>query len=679
MQPHEARPTPVGERPLTAGVLRLQGLAFGGDYNPEQWPEPVWLEDVALMREAGVTLVTIGVFAWSVLETAEGEYDFGWLDRVLTLLHDNGIAVCLATPTASPPPWFSHAHPGSLPVTEAGVRLGIGSREAYCPSSPAYRTAAVRIATALAHRYGSHPALALWHVNNEYGAHVASCYCEVSAEAFRDWLRRRYVTLEGLNDAWGTAFWSQRYGAWDEVSPPRLSPMPVNPAQQLDFHRFSSDEHLACYLAERDALREVTPEIPITTNFMATNCPNINYWRWAGEVDVIANNHYLNAEDPYRTVDLSMSADFSRSLAGGRPWLLMEHSTSAVNWQPRNLAKEPGEMRRNSLTHVARGAESVLFFQWRASRRGAEKFHSAMLPHGGTATALWRDVCDLGRDVAALAEIAGSTVQGDVAVVWDWTSAWALGLEYRPSCDLDAWDTLRQYYQALWRKGVVVDFVPTGADVSQYACVVVPNLYLMTAGTAQWLERYVEAGGNLLVGFFSGIVDEQDAVHPGPHPGPLRRLLGVWTEEFHPLAEGHSLEIGDGLRGSRWSERVVLEGAEAVLSMRTGPDADNPALTRHRLGSGSAWYLATELDAEGLDAVLGRVLATPDGSVWSSLPGGVELVRRHGSAATYTFVVNHSAHAAEVQEAGLDLLTGRVYEHRLTLPGGGVAVLRRPR
>ena len=661
--------------PLTTGVPRLRGIAYGGDYNPEQWPEAVWLEDVRLMREAGVTLVTIGVFSWSMLETAPGVYDFGWLDRIMDLLHANGIAVCLATPTASPPPWFSHAHPESLPVTESGVRLGIGSREAYCPSSRSYRAAAVRIATALATRYGSHPALALWHVNNEYGAHVASCYCDVSAEAFRSWLRRRYETLEALNTAWGTAFWSQRYGAWDEVSPPRLSPMPVNPAQQLDFYRFSSDEHLACYVAERDAIRPLSPDVPITTNFMATSCPNIDYWSWAAEVDVIANNHYLTAEDPHRTSGLSMSADFSRSLAGRKPWLLMEHSTGAVNWQPRNLAKEPGEMRRNSLAHVARGAESVLFFQWRQSRRGAEKFHSAMLPHGGTATQLWADVCELGREVGALGEIAGSTVRADVALVWDWASAWALGLEYRPSCDLDATATLRLYYQALWRKGVTVDFVAPGADLSGYACVVVPNLYLMSARTADWLGQYVEVGGHLLVGYFSGIVDELDAVHPGPHPGPLAPLLGLWVEEFHPLAHGQTVEVGNGFQGALWSERVVLDGAEMVLPMRTGLDRDHPALTRHRLGGGAAWYLATELDPAGMDDVLDRVLAGA-GVAAGGLPPEVELVRRTCDDVAYTFVVNHGVAAVEIAAGGVDLLTGHEHHGSVPLPGGGVVVLR---
>src|SRR3954467_9364624 len=422
---------------------RLRALAFGGDYNPEQWPEAIWHEDVALMREAHVSMVTLGVFSWSVLEPTEGEYDFEWLDRVFEQLHDAGILIALATPTASPPPWFSRAYPDSLPVTVEGQVLGIGARESFCPSSPDYRRPAVRIAGARGARYGDHPALALWHVHNEYGSHVGPCYCDASAAAFRAWLRERYGTLPALNDAWGTTFWSQRYGDWEESTAPRRAPMPVNPAQQLDFMRFSNDSYLECYRLERDVLRDLSPHVPVTTNFMSTTCKHMDYWSWAREVDVVCNDHYLIAEDPDNHVDLAMTADLTRGLAGGRPWLLLEHSTGAVNWQPRNVAKAPGEMRRNSLTHVARGSDGAMFFQWRASRFGAEKFHSAMIPHAGTESRIWHEVSALGADVGALAEIQGSTLAADVAIVWDWEAWWALELEFRPTCDLDYQERIR--------------------------------------------------------------------------------------------------------------------------------------------------------------------------------------------------------------------------------------------
>jgi beta-galactosidase len=527
---------------------RVPGIAFGGDYNPEQWPESVWPEDVALMRAAGVSMVTVGVFSWALLERRAGEFDFGWLDRVFDLLHDAGIAVDLATATASPPPWFSRAHPDTLPVTKDGVRLEPGSRQAYCPSAPAYREAATSLARTLAQRYGTHPALVMWHVNNEYGCHVAQCYCDVSAAAFRRWLEARYGDVEALNAAWATAFWSQHYTDWAEIMPPRSTPTWANPTQQLDWYRFSSAELLACFTSERDAVREVTPDLPITTNFMGTFKP-VDYFDWAPHEDVVSNDHYLLGHDPAPHVQLAMSADLVRSAKRGAPWVLMEHSTSAVNWQPRNLAKQPGQLARNSLQHVARGADAVCFFQWRASRAGAEKFHSGMVPHAGTDTKVWREVVDLGAKLKAIAEVAGTRVTADVAILFDWNAWWAAELDSHPSADVQYLPMVRDYYEALWNQGVTVDFVRPDDDLSGYRLVIAPCLYLVTDDAAANIAGYVHGGGHLLCTFFSGIVNQDDAVRLGGYPGAFRDLLGVRVEEFFPLAEGGSVRLSDGATG----------------------------------------------------------------------------------------------------------------------------------
>jgi beta-galactosidase len=680
-----SRPTTSGQAradaadgALGAGVRwpdRLTGLAFGGDYNAEQWPESVWEEDFALMREAGVSIVTVGVFSWAMLEPSEGDYDFGWLDRLLDGLHEAGILVDLATPTAAPPAWFSRTYPQSLPVTRDGQVLGIGARESFCPSSPDYRRSAVGIARALGERYGAHPALALWHVHNEYGAHVGPCYCETSAVAFRAWLRRRYGTLDSLNDAWGTTFWSQRYGDWEEITPPRRAPMPVNPAQQLDFMRFSNAEYLACYRLERDTLRELSPQVPVTTNFMTTTCKHIDYWSWAREVDVVCNDHYLIAGDPDNHVHLAMTADLTRGLAGGRQWLLLEHSTGAVNWQPRNVAKAPGEMRRNSLTHIARGSDGAMFFQWRASRFGAEKFHSAMLPHAGSDSRLWRELVALGGEVAALGEVHGARVHADVAIIWDWESWWALELEFRPTTDLRYLERMRAFYGALWSAKVTVDFVPATADLSAYRLVVAPSLYLMSQDATANLTRYVEAGGQLLVSFFSGIVDEHDTIPEGPHPGALRDLLGLVVEEFHPLYSGQSVAVEGGTQGDVWSERILLRGAETEWRFLEGPDAGEPAVTRHRVGRGAAWYVGTRLDQDGLEALLAPVLAAAGVAGELGLPAEVEAVRRHRDGRSYLFLVNHGDAEARVAAVGSDLLDGSDHDGAVVLPPGGVRVL----
>lgn len=669
-------------------VPRVPGLCFGADYNPEQWPEEVWADDFALMREAGVTLVSLGIFAWAKLEPAEGRYEFGWLDRVLDGLHAAGVAVDLATATASPPPWFSHAYPDTQPVDANGTRLTYGSRQAYCPSSPRYREAAATLAGRLATRYGRHPALVLWHINNEYGCHVSRCYCETSASAFRRWLRVRYADdLAALNDAWGTSFWSQHYTDWAQIQPPRATPSFTNPGQALDFRRFSSDELLACYIAEREVLRRHTPDIPVTTNLIPESTA-LDAWQWAAELPIISSDHYLIGERPVEpAAQIAYAADWSRSLAAG-PWLLMEHSTSAVNWQPRNLAKPAGQLIRDSLGHVARGSDGALFFQWRASRAGAEKWHSALVPHAGTTTPaagahdasrptkIWRDVCALGRHLAALTELAGSAVDARAALLLDYPSGWAQESQAQPSADMDTFDEVRRWHAALWRAGIAADLAHPGADLSAYPVVFVPSLYLLTDAAAANLAGHVEGGGSLVVGPYSGLVDQHDRVRPAPLPGALSALLGIAVEEFFPLPAGGTVRLDSGAEGRVWTEAISPVTAEVLARYVDGPLPGAPAVTRR----GTAWYLTTRLSDASLGDLLTRIAA--EAGVTATLPGAppaVEAVRRrHTDGRTYLFLLNHGDTAVEADAAGVDLLTGETWPGPVTVGPGGVAVLREP-
>ncbi|MFJ9151990.1 beta-galactosidase [Streptomyces sp. NPDC102270] len=654
-------------------------MIFGADYYPDQWPAETWYEDMGLMRQAGINLVNINTFSWVSLEPEPGRYEFAALDKVMDLLADAGIGASLATPTAAPPAWFLRRYPQVLPVNSVGVTLGTGARESFCPSAPEYRRAATGIARALAEHYKDHPALRTWHVNNEYGAHVPMCYCDRSATAFRDWLAHHYGSITALNEAWGTAFWGQAYTRWEEVTPPRKAPMPVNTTQRLDFLRFSNDEHLACYSAEADVLREITPDIPVSTNFMVGEAKYQDYWMWTGHVDYVGTSSYLQTAEPDSHVLLAMSADLARGVAGGHPWLLMEHSTGAVNWRPRNPAKAPGQMRRNTLAHIARGSDGAMFFQWRASRFGSEKFHSAMLPQAHTDSALWRDVVALGGDVRALSEVRGSRVVADVAIVWDWQSWWAMEFEDKPSCDLRYLERMRAYYRALWGRKVTIDFVPPWAELGAYKLLVLPSLYLLDDACASNVRDYVATGGSVLVSYFSGIVDQHDHVHPGPYPGALREVLGAYTEEFHPLDLEEQVLLSDGTTARVWSERVVTTSAEPRLAFTTGLDAGEPAVTRNAFGDGTAWYVATRLEPDALLALLETVLA--DAGVRSAdWPEPVEAVVRQAEHAEYLFLINHDRSGAhEVAASGTDLLSGVVHDGSVELGPSQVAVLRRPR
>ncbi len=651
-----------------------EGLVLGCDYNPEQWDPAVWEEDVRLMTEAGVSLVAINVFGWAQIQPAADRFDFSGLDRIIELLHEAGIGINLGTGTASPPPWLSARHPEILPVSADGLRAWPGGRQAYCPSSPVFREAAARLVTEVATRYGSHPAVRLWHVSNELGCHNALCYCDVSAEAFRGWLRAKYETLDALNAAWGTAFWSQRYGAWEEILPPRRTLSSGNPGQALDFARFSSDEVLECFLVEERILRELST-IPVTTNFMATaHIRTQDYWQWAPHMDLIANDHYLDHRLPVPHQELALAGDITRGLAGGRPWLLMEQSTGAVNWQPRNLSKAPGELLRNSLTHVARGADGICFFQWRASVQGTEKFHSALLPHAGTESRTWREVLELSRALQSIKEVVGTEVVADVALIFSWEAWWATDLDSHPSEDVRYLDQVHALYRALWEAGVTVDIVAPGADLSGYRLAVVPSLYLVRDAEAAAVSAFVEAGGTAVVTFFSGIVDENDRVRTGGYPGAFRDLLGVRADEFFPLAAGGRVALDDGSTGRLWTESIEPTGSEVVASFTDGPLPGRPAITRNRFGGGTAWYLGTALDGEHLRVLLTEIAA--EAGVTVSTTPGVERVLRRGEHGDFHFIINHTATDHTVALDGYELVTAQPVAESLTIPAGAVRVVR---
>ena len=630
-------------------------ILYGADYNPEQWPEKVWQEDMRLMKLAGVNMVSINIFSWASLEPRPDEYHFAQLDRIMDLLAEHGMMVDLATATASPPTWMSRVYPAMRPVTSAGVRLSHGSRQNYCPNSQDYRRKAAALVERLAERYCKHPSLRMWHVNNEYGCHISACYCDVCAEAFRVWLQERYQSLEELNTTWGTSFWSQRYYEWEDILPPRATPTLHNPGQMLDYWRFASDSLLACYRLEAEILRRITPEVPITTNFMVAHKP-VNAFAWAPDLDIIAFDQYPALTTPaWKT---ALNHDLMRSLKGGQPHLVMEQSPSQVNWMSQNPHKRPHVLYLQSLQAVARGADGVLYFQWRQSEAGAEMFHGAVVSHEGSEhTRVFQQAARVGTDLQRLAPVvARSRVEAEVALVMDWQNWWAVEYQPSPSNQLRYWEELTASYQALHQLNVAVDVVQPDADLSRYHLVVVPLLFLLRPGAAANLERFVERGGVLLTTFFSGIVDQRNHATLGGYPGELRKLLGIRVEEFDPLLPemSNQVVIEEGpLKGcypsTLWGEYLHLEGAQAIGSFADDYYAGRPALTMNNYGEGRAWYLATHA-SEKLLAKLVRHLAQEAGvEPLLSAPSGVEVTRRtQTDGKQIYFILNHTSASARL-------------------------------
>jgi len=675
-------------------IPRLPALGFGGDWNPEQWPENIWDEDIELMQQAHVNLVTIGVFSWAHLEPEPNTFRFEWLDRVVEKCATAGISIDMATATASPPPWLGHRWPETLPVTDEGVRLSYGARQQYCPSSSVYRDRALQLTERVAQRYADHDSVVMWHVGNEFGAHTPMCWCDLSAVAFRDWLAKRHGDLDALNDAWSTAFWSQRYADWDEVIPPRRTPYFPNPTQQLDFKRFSSDAMLELFLAERDVIRTYSPEDkPITTNFMRF-FPHNDYWEWAACEDVVSDDWYPDLADPDSHIEGAAGADLMRSLGQGKPWLLMEQAVSAINWRQVNPVKPTGAYRRWSLQQVARGADSVLHFQWRAAVGGAEKWHSGMLPHAGPRTRTWNEVVALGNELEHMQQVTGSRTNAKVAIVFDWSAWWALELDSRPHTELSYVSIVLSWYQTLWARGYSIDFAHPESDLSPYSLVLVPQLYLVTDQGARNIAQVSKSGATIVIGYFSGATDSCDRVRAGGYPAPWQKLLGLWVEEYRPLLSTESYPLSGNATGSAWSEHIHLTGAEAIMTY-VGGDLDSlPAVTRHQMGQNKedkswAWYISTQLEQEALGHLLTSIAA--DAGVEPILrtppPTGVEVALRENHDSQFLFILNHNNHESfvSIPEGKWTILNTPLNEQRgevidnITLVAGDVITLARPK
>jgi beta-galactosidase len=667
-------------------------LYYGGDYNPEQWPREVWDEDVRMMHEAGVSLVTVGIFSWAHLEPAEGRFDFGWLRDVLDLLGEAGIGVDLATPTAAPPPWLTTRYPDVLPVDERGSRYSHGSRQHFCICNPTYRRLALRIVERLTAEVGSHDAVRMWHAHNEYACHVPYCYCDHHAAAFRSWLERRYGSVQALNDAWGSAFWSQRYSDFAEVMPPRMTPAAANPGQLLDYKRFTSDVFLEEFLEEKRVLKAARPDIPLTTNFMGFH-KALDYFAWARELDLVSTDNYPDPADPDSTALSAMHYDLIRSLSKRVPWVVMEQTTSRVNWRERNVPKSPGQMRALSYQALARGATGVLFFQWRASRAGAEKFHSALVSHSGQASPVWAEVTALGRELAPPQPWATAEVTASAAVVFSWPNWWAVESASSPAHDLTMRDQLAWMYLPLHRRSVTLDFASPAEPLDRYKAVLVPSLYLVTEDEAANIRAYVEQGGTAVISFWSGIVDEHDRVYLGPYGGPLRPLIGCDILDVAPLAPADVVEVEweDGTRTSAtfWldiaAEQQAQQGRQGregrvLARVTSGPRAGTPVVVLSQYGKGSVYYIGTRLDDDGLQQVYDMIpaLRAATADFGSGESDGVERVVRRSADHDYEFVINHTDNdrKAPLSAPGYDVLAGRPADATLSLGRRGVAIVR---
>ena len=652
-------------QPLAGQQARIW---YGGDYNPDQWPEEVWDDDVRLMKKAGVNLVSVGIFSWAKIETSEGVYDFDWLDRIIDKLGEAGIAVDLASATASPPMWLTQAHPEVLWKDYRGDVCQPGARQHWRPTSPVFREHALKLCRAMAEHYKGNPYVVAWHVSNEYGCHNRFDYSEDAERAFRKWCEERYGTIDAVNDAWGTAFWAQRMNDFTEIVPPRFigDGNFMNPGKLLDFKRFSSDALKAFYVAERDALAEITPDLPLTTNFMVSAAGSVlDYDDWGREVDFVSNDHYFIPGEAHLD-ELAFSASLVDGIARKDPWFLMEHSTSAVNWRPVNYRKEPGQLVRDSLAHVAMGADAVCYFQWRQSKAGAEKFHSAMVPHTGEDSAVFRDVCELGADLNTLADnglLGTKLAKSKVAVVFDYESEWATEHTATPTQKVHHVDEPLQWFRALADHGVTADVVPVSSNWDEYEVVVLPSVYILSEETTCRVRDYVVNGGRLIVTYYTGLSDEKDHVWLGGYPGSIRDVVGVRVEEFMPMGDDFPgvpdcLGLSNGAVAHDIADVIgSVDGTATVLETFrddpwTGMDGA-PAIVANTFGEGRSVYVGARLGRDGIAKSLPEIFESLGMAETGENDSRVLRVEREGSdGSRFVFSFNRTHEAVQIPFEG---------------------------
>ncbi|ROR97001.1 beta-galactosidase [Salana multivorans] len=689
--------------PTPARLPAVPGIAYGGDYNPEQWDKAVWDADYEAFDAAHITTLTVGVFAWSVIQPAEDVLDFTVLDEIVQRAADEGRHLVLGTGTGALTPWLVRAYPEVTRVDFDGRRHVFGQRHNACWSSPQFRRLARGLAGRLAERYGSHPNVVAWHIGNEYGGDGGACYCELCAAEFRLWLRERYGTLEELNEAWNTTFWSHRFTDWDEIQVPsalsehwRGRGHTAFQGITLDFYRFTTDNAIRQYGEEKAAIREHS-DLPATTNFMGFFQP-LDYHRWAPHLDFASwDNYPPRVDEPWRT---ALTHDLVRGLKDGAPFWLMEQTPSVTASRDVNPVRRPGVMPLWSWQAVAHGSDSVLFFQMRQSRGACEMTHGAVLEGSGRLdTRVFREVAALGEGLRRVgAEVTGARTPARVALVVDWESWWSVEMSDGPNRLVRYLPTLLSWGRELFEAGAQVDVVPVEADLGAYDVVLAPLLHLVRGDAVASLASVVERGGTVVTGYLSGRRDEDDRRFLADFPGPLADLAGVRVAETDAAEPGVRTRVsgvlpdGSGLEttGGMVVEVLVPEGAEVVA--RYGDDfyAGEPAVTlrTHPAAGGAAgaapgqvWYVGTELAQDGIAAIV-RCALDRHGLVgpYADVPGLELATRVRADGGRVDFLLHHGAEPVTValHASGTDLLTGRQLTagERLRLEPTEVVVLR---
>ena len=689
-------------------------ILYGGDYNPDQWPKEIIIEDMEFFKKANINVVTLPVFSWALLQPDEDTYNFEWLDEILNLLKENNIYVCMATSTAVQPNWMSKKYPEILPTDFDGRKRKFGGRVKFCPNSEKYREFSVKLATKFAERYKDYSNIIAWHIGNEYDNY---CYCEHCEKKFQEWAKNKYKTIENVNKAWNMNFWGHTLYSFDEiVAPSALSEVWYGYDKQctnfqgiaIDYNRFMSDSILECYLGEYEVLKSITPDIKITTNLMGTFKP-LDYFKWAKHMDIVSWDNYPSLTS--NPSDIALRHALMRGLKNGEPFMLMEQTPNQQNWQPYNSVKRPGVMRLLSYQALAHGADTVMFFQMRQSIGACEKYHAAVIPHScNENTRSFKECASLGKELKALGdEIIDSRLDAKVAIIFDWDNWWAVEFSSGPSISLKYIEQIEKYYKAFHNLNIAVDFVEPTSDFSKYSVVLGPVLYMLKDGASTNIKNYVANGGTFITTYFSGYVNENDIVQLGGYPAELRDMLGLWVEEIDALPPdmNNSIEFinynefidgnhNDNNNYSKFDEALLssmkssykcdlvcdiinLEGATPLAVYGSDFYKDKPVLTSNKYNNGLAYYIASNPEQEFLNDFalsLSKEMNLLNGF---EIKDGIEITQRFKDNYSVTFILNHNDEEITLNldnKEYINLLTNQSIRNSINLKPKDVVILK---
>ncbi|MCM3412335.1 beta-galactosidase [Metabacillus litoralis] len=672
-------------------------MLHGGDYNPDQWLDrPDILEDdVRLMKLSHTNTFSVGIFAWSALEPEEGVYHFEWLDQIFENIHSIEGKVILATPSGARPAWMSQKYPEVLRVNGSRVKQLHGGRHNHCFTSKVYREKTQKINRLLAERYGKHPALLMWHISNEYGG---ECHCDLCQEAFREWLKVKYDhNLKLLNDAWWAPFWSHTYNDWSQVE----SPSPIGESAvhglNLDWRRFVTDQTVDFFENEIVPIKELTPNIPITTNFMADTFDLIpfqalDYSKFAKHLDVISWDAYPAWHNDWEsTADLALKVGFINDLYRSlkqQPFLLMESTPSGVNWHEVNKAKRPGMHLLSSMQMVSHGSDSVMYFQWRKSRGSSEKFHGAVVDHDNSSeNRVFKEVAKVGETLEKLNAIVGTNRPADVAILYDWESNWAINDAQGFGMKTKRYpQTLQEHYRTFWEQDIPVDVITKEQDFSAYKLLIVPMLYLMSEDTISRLKQYVANGGRLVMTYISGIVNEYDLTYTGGWHKDLQEIFGmnpIETDTLYPKDRNYVIFRNESYALKDYA--TVIEVSNAVVEGQYKEDfyAETPAITSHKFGDGKSYYigarLADQFHRDFYQEIIDELHLKPVRKVAHGR--GVSVQVRQAPDRDYLFVMNFTEEKQEISFdfVAEDMLNSEMITGNVTLEKYEVRILEAAR